>query len=136
MKEEIKIGIVVSEFNYDITMMMLERAKEHADFLGAKIAKILKVPGVFEIPLAIKSIIKDVDGAVAIGTVIQGETKHDEVVMHNACRKIMDLSVEYGKPIGLAITGHGITRLQAEERIDRAKEAVEAVVKMCRALKS
>ncbi|MEM1514309.1 MAG: 6,7-dimethyl-8-ribityllumazine synthase [Candidatus Thermoplasmatota archaeon] len=135
MEDEIKIGIVVSEFNYDITMMMLERAKEHANFLGAKVVKILKVPGVFEIPLAIKSIIDDVDGVVAIGTVIQGETKHDEVVMHNACRKIIDLSVEYTKPVGLAITGHGISRLQAEERIDRAKEAVEAVVKMCRLLK-
>ena len=40
--EEIRIGIVVSEFNYDITMMMLERAKEHAEFLGAKVEKIIK----------------------------------------------------------------------------------------------
>ncbi len=36
-EEKIRIGAVVSEFNYDITMMMLERAKEHAQFLGAEI---------------------------------------------------------------------------------------------------
>ncbi|RLF50356.1 MAG: 6,7-dimethyl-8-ribityllumazine synthase, partial [Thermoplasmata archaeon] len=41
--ERIRIGAVVSEFNYDITMMMLERAKEHAEFLGAEITKIVKV---------------------------------------------------------------------------------------------
>ena len=33
-----KIGIVVSEYNYDITMMMLERAKDHVKFLGAEVS--------------------------------------------------------------------------------------------------
>ena len=134
-KEEIKIGIVVSEFNYDITMMMLERAKEHANFLGVEVSKVIKVPGVFDIPLALKKLLQDIsiDGAVVLGAVIQGETKHDEVIMQQASRKIMDLSLEYEKPVGLGITGHGMSRLQAEERIERAKQAVEAVVKMLKA---
>ena len=131
-EEEIKIGIVVSEFHYDITMMMLERAKEHAEFLGAKVEKIIKVPGVFDMPLAIKKLLQDIsiDAVVALGAVIEGETEHDEVVMQNATRKIADLAVQYEKPIGLGITGPGMSRLQAEERIERAKQAVEAVVKM------
>lgn len=135
-EEEIRIGIVVSEFNYDITMMMLERAKEHAEFLGAKIEKVIKVPGVFDIPLAMKMLLQDIniDGAVALGAVIEGETEHDDVVMQQASRKIVDLSVQYEKPVGLGITGPGMTRLQAEERIDRAKQAVEAVVKMYKRL--
>ncbi len=135
-EEEIKIGIVVSEFNYDITMMMLERAKEHAEFLGAKIEKVIKVPGVFDIPLAMKMLLQDIniDGAVALGAVIEGETEHDDVVMQQASRKIVDLSVQYEKPVGLGITGPGMSRLQAEERIDRAKQAVEAVVKMYKRL--
>jgi 6,7-dimethyl-8-ribityllumazine synthase len=54
-EEKIRIGAVVSEFNYDITMMMLERAKEHAQFLGADITHIVKVPGVFDIPLPTKA---------------------------------------------------------------------------------
>ena len=134
-REEIRIGIVVSEFNYDITMMMLERAKEHARFLGADVAKVVKVPGVFDIPLALKKLLQDIsiDGAVVLGAVIQGETKHDEVIMQQASRKIMDLALEYEKPVGLGITGHGMSRLQAEERIERAKQAVEAVVKMLKA---
>jgi len=135
-KDEIRIGIVVSEFNYDVTMMMLERAKEHARFLGVDVAKVIKVPGVFDIPLALKKLLQDmsIDGAVALGAVIQGETKHDEVIMQQASRKIMDLALEYEKPIGLGITGYGMSRLQAQARIDRAKQAVEAVVKMLKAM--
>ncbi|MCD6572137.1 MAG: 6,7-dimethyl-8-ribityllumazine synthase [Thermoplasmata archaeon] len=133
----IRIGAVVSEFNYDITMMMLERAKEHAEFLGAKITKVIKVPGVFDMGLAIKKLLerKDVDGVITLGAVIEGETEHDEIVIQHAARKIADLSIEYDKPVSLGITGPGMTRLQAEERIERAKYAVEAVVKLCRRLK-
>ena len=129
---KIRIGAVVSEFNYDITMMMLERAKEHAKFLGAEITKVVKVPGVFDMGLPIKKLLqkKDIDGVVALGAVIEGETEHDEIVIQHATRKIADLSIEHGKPIGLGITGPGMTRLQAEERIERAKAAVEAVVKL------
>ena len=134
---KIRIGAVVSEFNYDITMMMLERAREHAEFLGAEITKVVKVPGVFDMGLPIKKLLqkKDIDGVVALGAVIEGETEHDDIVIQHAARKIADLSVEYGKPVGLGITGPGMTRLQAEERIERAKSAVEAVVKLYNRLK-
>ena len=131
-KESIRIGAVVSEFNYDITMMMLERAKEHAVFLGADITKIIKVPGVFDMGLAVKKLLqrKDIDGVITIGAVIEGETEHDDLVISHAARKIADLALEYNKPVGLGISGPGMTRLQAEDRIERGKAAVEAVVKL------
>ncbi len=134
---KIRIGAVVSEFNYDITMMMYERAKEHAHFLGAEITQTIKVPGVFDMGLAIKKLLqrKDIDCVVTIGTVIEGETKHDDIVIQHASRKIADLAIEYDKPVGLGISGPGMTRLQAEERIERAKAAVESVVKLHRRLK-
>lgn len=132
MKSDMKIGIVVSEFNYDITSMMLERAKEHAKFLGVEVSEVMHVPGVFDMPLAIKKLLKkdNVDGVVTLGTVITGETKHDETVMSQASRKITDLALDFEKPVSLGITGPGMSRLQAEERIERAKNAVESVVKM------
>lgn len=132
-----KIGIVVSEFNYDITMSMLERAKAHAEFLGADVAEVMHVPGVYDMPLGVKKLLgkKNIDGVVTLGAVIEGETEHDDVVINQASRKITDLSLEYDKPVGLGITGPGMSRLQAEARIERAKSAVEAVVKMNRALK-
>ena len=130
-----KIGIVVSEYNYDITMMMLERAKDHVKFLGAEVSEVLKVPGTFEIPLGVRNLIKggNVDGVVTLGAVIQGETDHDDIIMQNAARKIMDISIDSGVPVSLGITGPGQTRLQAEARIEKAKSAVESVVKMLKA---
>jgi len=129
---KMNIGIVVSEFHYDITMMMLERAKEHAKFLGAEVTEVVPVPGVFDMPLAVRKLldINEIDGVVTLGAVIEGETEHDDVVMGQTSRKITDLAVESGKPVGLGITGPGMSRLQAEKRIERAKSAVEAVVKM------
>ena len=136
-EEKIRIGAVVSEFNYDITMVMLERAKEHAKFLGVEITEVMQVPGVFDMGLPVKKMIqkKNIDGIVAIGAVIEGETGHDDIVIQHATRKIADLAVEYDKPVGLGISGPGMTRLQAEERIERAKSAVEAVVKLHKRLK-
>ena len=131
-----KIGIVVSEFNYDVTMMMLERAKAHAEFLGAEVTKVIKVPGVFDMPLAIKKLLErqDIDGVVTLGAVIEGETEHDDIVIGHASRKIADLALEFDKPVGLGITGPGMSRLQAEARIERAKAAVESVVKLKKAI--
>jgi 6,7-dimethyl-8-ribityllumazine synthase len=137
MAGKMKIGIVCSEYNFDITQMMLERAKEHARFMEVDVAKVVMVPGVFDIPLAVKKLLKDksVDGVVTIGAVIEGETEHDQIVIGQAARKITDLAVEYEKPIGLGISGPGMSRLQAQDRIDRAKDAVESVVKQWKALK-
>ena len=136
-EETVKIGAVVAEFNYDITMMMLERAKEHAQFLDAEITQIVKIPGVFDMGLAVKKLIsrKDIDGVIALGAVIEGETEHDDIVIQHASRKIADLAIDFGKPVGLGISGPGMTRLQAQARIERVKGAVEAVIKLHRRLR-
>ena len=133
----VTVAIVVSEFNYDVTLLMLERAKEEVAFLGATLGPVVKTPGVFDMPLAAKVLLgrDDVDALVALGAVIEGETQHDEVVMNQAARKLTDLSVEYGKPLGLGISGPGETRLQAQDRIENAGNAVRAVVKMVRRLR-
>ena len=137
MAGKYRIGIVCSEFNYDITQMMLERAKEHARFLDVDVARVVMVPGVFDMPLAIKTLLKDkaIDAVVTVGAVIEGETEHDQIVIGQAARKMTDLAVEFEKPVGLGISGPGMSRLQAEDRIEKAKDAVEAVVKQLKALK-
>jgi 6,7-dimethyl-8-ribityllumazine synthase len=135
--EGIRIAIVASEYNFDVTLLMLERAKEEVAFLGVTLGPVLKTPGVYDMPLAVKALFgrSDVDAIVALGAVIEGETQHDEVVMNQAARKLTDLSVEYGKPLGLGISGPGETRLQAQDRIENAANAVRAVVKMVRRLR-
>lgn len=130
--EAYKIGMVVAEFNYEVTSLMMERAKAEAEFLGVQITEVAKVPGVFEVPYAVKKMLEksDVDAVITLGAVITGETKHDEVVVAQASRKIMDLGLEYDKPVGFGITGPGMTELQAMDRIEKGREVVDAVVKM------
>ena len=130
------LGIVVSEYNYDITSVMLERAKAQADFLEVNVAKVVTVPGVFDMPLAVKKLLlnKGIDAVVTLGAVIDGETEHDDIVITNAARKMTDLSVEFEKPVGLGVTGPGMTRLQAQDRVEKAGEVVESVVKMLKRL--
>lgn len=128
----IKIGFVVSEFNRDITYMMEVEGREHATFLGAEVTECVYVPGAYDMPLAIKRMLKrgKVDAVVTIGCVIEGATQHDEIVVQHAARKIIDLSLEFDKPVTLGISGPGMTRLEANERIDYARRAVESAVKM------
>ncbi|MGA7923925.1 MAG: 6,7-dimethyl-8-ribityllumazine synthase [Thermoplasmata archaeon] len=130
----ITVALVASEFNYDITLLMLERAKEEIEFLGARLGPVVKTPGVYDMPLAVKELFQreDVDAVVTLGAVIEGETGHDQVVMNQAARKLTDLSVEFSKPLGLGVSGPGETRLQAQDRIENAASAVRAVVKMSR----
>ena len=129
---KVRIGAVVAEFNYDITHMMLELAKEHARFLDSEITQVITVPGVFDMPLAIKKLLEmdDIDAAITLGAVIEGATDHDQIVVQHASRKIADLALDYDKPVALGITGPGMTRLEAHQRVDYAKRAVEAAVKM------
>ncbi|OPY25189.1 MAG: 6,7-dimethyl-8-ribityllumazine synthase [Methanobacterium sp. PtaU1.Bin242] len=134
---KIKLGAVVSEFNYDITQMMLDLAREHAKFLDSEITDVIAVPGVFDMPLAVKKLLQkdQIDAVVTLGAVIEGSTSHDEIVVQHASRKIADLALEYDKPVALGISGPGMTRLEAHQRVDYAKRAVEAAVKMCERLK-
>ena len=130
-----KLGMVVSTFNYEITGEMRKRAEQRAGEVGTRIVKIIEVPGSFEIPLAVKEMLddKNIDGVITLGTVIKGGTDHDTVVAHAIARKLLDLSVEYGKPVSLGISGPNITWQQSKKRINGyAVRAVESVVKMVR----
>jgi 6,7-dimethyl-8-ribityllumazine synthase len=125
----VKLGFVVGEFNRDITYMMEVEGREHAKFLGAEVTETLYVPGTFDVPFAVKKMLAKgkVDAVVTLGAVIEGATQHDEVVIQHAARKIMDLALEFGKPVTLGISGPGM-------RIDYAKRAVESAVKLVQRL--
>ena len=139
VSEPIRIGIVVSEFNYDVTYLMLQRAMSHAKFLGAVVAYVVKAPGAYDIPLLVEKLLRkdDVDAVVALGAIITGATKHDEVIAHQVARKLVDLAEKYGKPVTLGISGPGMNRMQALERVDDyARRAVEAAIKLARRMKA
>ncbi len=131
-----KLGMVAAEFNFEITSLMIERAKAEAEFLDVEITRTIMVPGVFEMPLAIKTLLQDdeIDAVITLGAVIEGETNHDEVVVAQASRRIMDLSTDYDKPVAFGITGPGMTELQAFDRIEKGRDVVDVAVKMLKRL--
>ncbi len=127
------LAIVTADFNSKITNKMESIAKKQAIKLGAAIKQTIHVPGAFEIPFAVKKLIKqkEINGIITLGAVIKGDTDHDQVVANNAAEQILKLSLKYEKPVSLGIIGPNVTRAQAEEKLENyAKRAAETVIKM------
>jgi len=124
---------VVSEFNEEITSRMLSVAQEKAKIMKLKITYICRVPGAYDMPIIIDTLLqkKDVDGIVTLGTIIKGQTKHDEVIAHSIVNTLTNLSIKYKKPVSLGITGPGMQERHAYARIRPvAERAIEAVLKI------
>ncbi|MEX1002630.1 MAG: 6,7-dimethyl-8-ribityllumazine synthase [Crocinitomicaceae bacterium] len=116
-----KIGIVVSEWNDDITFNLLNGAQRTLIDNGVKADNIIVkyVPGTFELPLGCQFLLEadeDIDGVIAIGCVIQGETKHFDFVCDGATRGIMEVQLEYNTPISFCV----LTDNTKQQSIDRS----------------
>jgi 6,7-dimethyl-8-ribityllumazine synthase len=133
----LKIALVVSDFNGEVTSLMRDRARTHAQSLGVEVSHEVHVPGVFDMGLAIKKLLQreDVEGVVILGAVIKGDTMHDELISTVTARVASDLALQFEKPVALGVTGPGMTEAQAYDRIDNARTAVDSVARMVRALK-
>ena len=119
-----KVLIVVSDYYKDISEALLKSTKK---FLNRKTdLKIIKVPGVFEIPVIISRNIKKFDGFVAIGCVIRGKTAHFDLISKSVIDAIMNLSIDNKKPVGNCILTCFNYR-QALERKNKGKEAAFAL---------
>ncbi len=134
----VKIAIVWSEFNRPITSAMLKEARAEARRQGAKVIREVAVAGAFDIPAGVREVLKwtEADAVVTLGAVVQGETKHDELVAHRAADALLRLQNEYGRPVALGITGPGMTWAQAKARIPNARFTVRAALKAHRALRA
>lgn len=133
-----KIGIVVSEWNADITNALLSGAKE--TLLKAGVSEdhieVLYVPGSFELPWGARQIMKPgkKDAVICLGCIIQGETKHDEYIAAAVASGIMQLGLMSGIPVifGVLTTN---TEEQAKDRAggkhgNKGAEAAVAALQM------
>ena len=119
-----KILIVLADYYENISTSLLKSAKNN---LNGFSVKIIRVPGVFEIPVTISKNIKKYDGFVALGCVIKGQTPHFDFISSASTKAIMDISVNNKKPIGNGI----ITCLnmkQAKARRNKGQEAAKAII--------
>ncbi len=119
-----KVLIVISDYYKDISEALLKSTKK---FLNKKTnLKIIKVPGVFEIPVVISRNIKKYDGFVAIGCIVKGKTAHFDLISKSVIDAIMNISIDSKKPVGNCILTC-FNYKQALERINKGKEAAFAL---------
>ena len=117
-----KVLIVVSDYYENISKELLKSTKT---YLNKKAnLNIIKVPGVFEIPVIISKNIKKFDGFVAIGCVIKGKTAHFDLISKSVIDAIMNLSINNKKPIGNCI----LTCFNYKQALDRKNKGKEAAL--------
>lgn len=137
MKKRLKVGVVTSRFNSDITEKLEEGALDVLEACGTDKVEILSVtvPGAVELPLAIQALFDcGCDGVVALGCVIRGETSHYDYVCNSVERGVTALMLEYKKPIGFGILTTE-NEQQAEDRVGgihghKGREAAEVTLEM------
>ena len=110
-----KILIINSNYYLDISKNLVLSAKKKLIKEKFKI-DILVVPGIFEIPIAIRKNIKRYDGFIALGCVIKGQTPHFDLICFSTFNSILNLSVNFNKPIGNGI----ITALNFKQAVQRS----------------
>ena len=120
-----KILIVLANYYKDISDGLLKSALKNIP--RSSHVKIIKVPGVFEIPVTISKNLKKFDAFLALGCVIKGQTPHFDFISQATTNAIMDISVSQKKPVGNGI----ITCLnmkQAKARKSKGAESASAVI--------
>jgi 6,7-dimethyl-8-ribityllumazine synthase len=137
--DKIRIALVVSEFNKQITYKMSDLAKENIYKQNdVTLSYVCYVPGCYDMPLIINELLKrrDVDAVITLGAIIKGETKHDELIANSVAKSFIDLSLKYRKPVILGISGPDMTLQQARHRVEIiSSRTVIAAVNMARRLK-
>ena len=117
---DFKIGIVVSEWNSHITFNLLNGAKDTLIENGVleQNISVHLVPGAFELPLGTQFLCEKgtFDGIIAIGTVIQGETRHFDFVCQGTTQGIMDVNLKYNTPVSFCV----LTDNNEQQSIDRS----------------
>lgn len=136
--KDFRFGIVVSEWNPNITEGLKKGALETLLENGVAEDNIVvwDVPGTFELPFGSKQMLQtqDVDAVIAIGSVIQGETKHFDFVCSGTAQGIMDLNIHGDVPVIFCV----LTDNNMQQAIDRSggihgnkgTEAAVAAIKM------
>lgn len=132
-----KVLIVEARFYPEIADQMIAGATAVLDAAGVKWAR-EAVPGCFELPAAIRFAVESqarrFAGFVALGCVIRGETDHYEHICREACRGLMDLSIQPGIALGFGVltcrTYEQALARAAVDKLNKGADAAQACVRM------
>ena len=114
-----KILIVSANYYKDISKKLLSSSKKKLTNYKVKI-NVINVPGIYEIPIAIRKNIKSFDGFVALGCVINGQTPHFDWICSSTFYSVLNLSTTFNKPIGNGI----ITVYNMKQALERCKSTI------------
>tara|TARA_Y100001958_G_C21192439_1_gene520351 strand:- start:36 stop:461 length:426 start_codon:yes stop_codon:yes gene_type:complete len=129
-----KILIVNANYYEDISKKLLLGSKKKLKNNSFKIS-IINVPGIYEIPIAIRKYITKFDGFIALGCVIKGQTPHFDLISSSTFNSILNLSINFNKPIGNGIiTAYNIKQARQRckstisKKSNKGSEAANAVI--------
>jgi len=135
---DMRFGVVVSEWNGEVTGPLLDGAIRVLTRAGCDIGNITvkRVPGAFELPLGVQFFAEytDVDAVIALGCIIQGETPHFDYVCQGATQGITQLAISWNMPVAFGVLTTGNLQ-QALERAggrlgNKGEEAAATAIKM------
>lgn len=126
-------GIVVSDWNSNITHALLEGAYETLKKQGAKKDNIIvkHVPGTFELTLGAQFMAEyaDLDAVICLGCVIQGETRHFDFICQSVTHGITELNMNYNIPFIFGVlTTENMDQASARSGGKHGNKGVEAAV--------
>ena len=129
--KNVKIGIIISEWNSEITKKLYDGAKKTLIDFGYNDIITEYVPGSFELPIASQIILEknSLDAVICLGCVIKGETKHFDFICNTTANGIKDVSLKYNIPVIFGV----LTDNNIQQSIERSggkfgNKGVEAAI--------
>ena len=111
-----KILIVQTKWNEEIIEPMVEDCLKVLDNHEVNFST-FTVPGAFEIPFMVSQKIESFDAAITLGAIIKGETPHFDIIAQSVSDKIINLGIEFKKPVIFGV----LTTNNSEQAIERAR---------------
>ncbi|WP_053947444.1 6,7-dimethyl-8-ribityllumazine synthase [Halolamina sediminis] len=132
----VNLGLVVAEFNASVTERMAEAAADAAVDRGVEIGETVRVPGVYDSPLAADRLARreEIDAVAVVGAVVTGDTDHDQVISDATAESLQSVGIDRDTPVTFGVTGPGQSGAEARERVEKGAAAVDAAVDMVEVL--
>lgn len=147
-RDPLRVVVLLARWHRDVTDGLLAGALAALERAGIKDDRVtvVEVPGSFELPAAAAAVARSgkADAIVALGCIVKGETRHDEVIAAACAKGLVDVSAATGVPVGFGVITAD-TYEQAVARSDprnegrgkkgnKGREAAEAAVTLARTL--
>lgn len=127
----ISIGIVIAPYHAGVQKMLKIIEEEVGKSNGVSVTIIKRVSGSFEIPLGVKKLLmeENIHGIITLGAIERGETGHGIALANAVFPALIQLSLEFNKPVALGIIGPNATKEQIDSRVNRvALDALKALI--------